>query len=78
MLTKNQKNQVLKIIVGRKGVIPYEKIDSIYALQKQPEDGIFFQKRNFLVPSKDNQSMMKIMRIQKNCLSCLKCEIFLI
>ena len=45
MLTENQKNQVLKIIVSGKGVILYEKFDSIDALQKQREDGIFFFKR---------------------------------
>ena len=39
------KNQVLNIIVSGKGVIPYEKIDAIDALQKEPEDGIFFFKR---------------------------------
>ena len=44
MLTEKQKNQVL-IIVSGKGVIPYEKIDAIDALQKEPEDGIFFFKR---------------------------------
>ena len=42
MLTEKQKNQVLKIIASGKGVIPYEKIDVIDALQKEPEDGIFF------------------------------------
>ena len=48
MLIENQKNQVLKIIVSGKGVIPYplnEKIDSIDTILKQPEDGIFFFKR---------------------------------
>ena len=35
MLTEKQKqNQILKIIVNGKGVIPYEKIDAIDALQK--------------------------------------------
>ena len=47
MLTKNQKNQVLKTIVNGKDVIPDEKIDSINALLKQPEDGIFFSKGEF-------------------------------
>ena len=33
MLTeKKKKNQILKIIVNGKGVIPYEKIDAIDAL----------------------------------------------
>ena len=77
MLTENQKNQVLKINVSGKGVIPYEKIDSIDALLKQPENGIFFQKRNFLVRSKDKWLMTTIMKIQKNCRFCLKWEIVL-
>ena len=47
MLTKNQKNQVLKTIVNGKDVIPDEKIDSINALLKQPEDEIFFSKGEF-------------------------------
>ena len=46
-LTEKQKNQVLKIIVSGKGVIPYKKIDAIDALQKEPEDGIFFSKEEF-------------------------------
>ena len=46
-LTEKQKNQVLKIIVSGKGVIPDEKIDAIDALQKEPEDGIFFSKEEF-------------------------------
>ena len=44
MLTGKQKNQILKIIVSGKRVIPYEKTDAIDALQKDPEDGIFFSK----------------------------------
>ena len=47
MLTENQKNQVLKINVSGKGVIPYEKIDSIDALLKQTENGKFFSKKEF-------------------------------
>ena len=64
MLTE-KKNQVLKIIVSGKGVIPYQKIDAIDALQKEPGD---FRKKNFLAHSRDKQLMMMIMRIQKNCL----------
>ena len=44
MLTGKKKNQILKIIVSGKRVIPYEKIDAIDALQKDPEDGTFFLK----------------------------------
>ena len=46
-LTEKQKNQVLKIIVSAIGVIPSKKIDGIDALQKEPEDGIFFSKEEF-------------------------------
>ena len=41
LLSKKQKNQVLKIIVSEKRVIPYEKINAIDALQNEPEDEIF-------------------------------------
>ena len=47
MLTEKQNNQVLKIIVRGKGVIPYKKIDAIDASQKEPEYGIFFSKEEF-------------------------------
>ena len=47
ILTEKQKTQVLKITVSGKGVIPCEKIDAIDALQKEPEDGIFFSKEEF-------------------------------
>ena len=47
MLTEKQKNQVLKIIVSGKGVIQYKKTDAIDALQKEPEDGIFFLKEEY-------------------------------
>ena len=36
MLTEKQKNQVLKIIVSEKRVIPYEKIDASVVLQEKP------------------------------------------
>ena len=52
MLTENQKNQVLKIIVSGKDVIPDEKIDSINPLLKQPEDEIFFSKEEFFTTLK--------------------------
>ena len=41
-LSQSQKTELIKIIVSGKGVIPYEKIDSINALQKRPKNGIFF------------------------------------
>ena len=49
-LTNNQRNKIIEIIVSGKGVIPYEKIETIDSLSIRPEDGIFFfQKMNFLV-----------------------------
>ena len=49
-LTINQRDKIIKIIVSGKGVIPYEKIETIDSLSIRPEDGIFFfQKMNFLV-----------------------------
>ena len=41
-LSQSQKTELIKIIVGGKGVISYEKIDSINILQKRLENGIFF------------------------------------
>ena len=46
-LTQGQKKIVLEIIVGGKGVIPYEKIVSINSVGITPEDGIFFSKDEF-------------------------------
>ena len=62
----------MKIIVSGKGVIPYEKIDSIKAVQKQPENRIFFQRKNSLAHLKDSLFIKKTMIIQKNCLFYLK------
>ena len=41
ILNELQKRQVLNIIVSAKGVIPYEKINSIDSLSLKPENGIF-------------------------------------
>ena len=41
-LSQSQKTELVKMIVTGKGVIPYEKIESINALQKRPKNGIFF------------------------------------
>ena len=43
----DQKNKIIKIIVSGKGVIPYEKIETIDSLSQKPEDGIFFSKDEF-------------------------------
>ena len=39
--------EVIEIITGGKGIILYEKIESINSLQITPEDGIFFSKDEF-------------------------------
>ena len=45
-LSQSQKTELMKIIVSGKDVIPYEKTDSIDALQKRLD--FFFQKKNYL------------------------------
>ena len=50
MLSHSQERQVLNIIVSRKGVIPYEKINSINGLSLKPENRFFFSKDEFTVP----------------------------
>ena len=75
-LSESQKTELIKIIVSGKGVIPYEKIDSINALQKRPENGFFF----FLCFSEEEFfSMLKRQSVNKedydnlkNCLFYLK------
>ena len=47
MLNDQQKIKVLDIIVSGKGVIPYEKINSIDSLNIKPENGILFSKDEF-------------------------------
>ena len=46
-LTNNQQNKIIEIILSGKGVIPYEKIDTIDSFSCKPEDGIFFSKDEF-------------------------------
>ena len=46
-LTNNHKNKIIEIIMSGKGVIPYEKIETIESLSCKPEDGIFFSKDEF-------------------------------
>ena len=48
-LSSDQKNKVIEIITGGKGIIPYEKIESIDSLQIIPEDNLSFLRMNFLV-----------------------------
>ena len=44
MLSEPETREVLDIIVKGKGVIPYEKINSIDSLNSKPENGLFFLK----------------------------------
>ena len=46
-MSLDQKNMVIEIIVSGKGVIPFEKIETIDSLSIKPEDGIFFSKDEF-------------------------------
>ena len=46
-MSLDQKNMVIEIIVSGKGVIPYEKIETIDSLSIKPGDGIFFSKDEF-------------------------------
>ena len=46
-LSSDQKNEVIEIIIGGKGIIPYVKIESIDSLEITPKDGIFFSKDEF-------------------------------
>ena len=57
-LSQSQKTELIKIIVSWKGVIPYEEIDSINALQKRPENGNFFSEEEFF-------SMLKRQSVNK-------------
>ena len=54
-LTFEQKEKILEIIVSGKGVIPYEKIETIHSLSIKPEDGIFFTKDEFFSTLKDEE-----------------------
>ena len=46
-LSNNQRNKIIEIIVSGKGVIPYEKIETVDSLSIRPEDGFFFSKDEF-------------------------------
>ena len=70
-LSQSQKTELTKIIVCGKGVIPYEKIDSINTLQKRPKNGFFFQKKNSLAHLRDSL-LIETTIIQKHCLFYLK------
>ena len=50
-----QKNKVIDIVVSGKGIIPYEKIETIESLSRKPEDGVFFSKDEFYSTLKAEQ-----------------------
>ena len=45
--TREEKNKLLETTANEKGIIPYENIVSQYSLDLEPENGDFFQKREF-------------------------------
>ena len=47
MLNDQQKRKILDIIVSGKGVIPFEKNNSIDSVNIKPENGIFCSKDEF-------------------------------
>ena len=48
-----EKSKIIDIVVSGKGIIPYEKIQSIDSLSIKPENGIFFSKDEFYSSLKD-------------------------
>ena len=52
-LTVEQRKTIVEIISSGKGVIPYEKIETIHSLSVKPENGIFFSKDEFFSTLKD-------------------------
>ena len=55
-LTYEQRKTIVEIISSGKGVIPYEKIETIHSLSAvKPENGIFFTKDEFFSTLKDQE-----------------------
>ena len=52
-LTVEQRKTIVEIISSGKGVIPYEKIETIHSLSVKPKNGIFFSKDEFFSTLKD-------------------------
>ena len=50
-----EKNKVIDIVVSGKGIIPYEKIETIESLSRKPEDGVFFTRDEFYSSLKAEQ-----------------------
>ena len=49
----SQRKKIIDIVVSGKGIIPYEKIETIKSLSLKPENGIFFTKDEFYSSLKD-------------------------
>ena len=49
----SQRNKIIDIVVSGKGIIPYEKIETIESLSLKPENGVFFTKDEFYSSLKD-------------------------
>ena len=43
----SEKKKVMDTIVSGKGIIPYEKVESINSLSAKPENGVFFTRDEF-------------------------------
>ena len=43
----SEKKKVIDIIVSGKGIIPYQKVETIKSLSSKPEDGVFFTRDEF-------------------------------
>ena len=55
----SQRKKIIDIVVSGKGIIPYEKIETIKSLSVKPENGIFFTEDEFYSSLKD-ESVDKI------------------
>ena len=49
MLNPTKQKKVIDVIVSGKGIIPYEKVNSIESLNIKQENRIFLPKINFIV-----------------------------
>ena len=71
-LSQSQKTELIKIIVSGKGVIPYEKIDSINVCKNDPKMEFFFFQKNSLAHLRGSLLIKQTTIIQKNYLFYLK------
>ena len=49
----SERNKIIDIVVSGKGIIPYEKIQTIQSLSLKPENGVFFTEDEFYSSLKD-------------------------